>query len=92
MTQMRRFNCKDNTEQNNNKKTAMKKFFLVFSTKSELIAILQSYIINPLLTSFARSVREIIAVRFYRTELAPSSLGLYEIPQGILSRTNFALG
>ena len=70
----------------------MKKCFLVFSTKSELIAIQQSYIINPLLTSFARSVRESIAVRFYRTELAPSLLGLYEIPHGILSRTNFALG
>ena len=31
-----------------------------------------------LLTSFARSVRESIAFGFYRTDLAPSSLGLYE--------------
>ena len=59
-------------------KTAKKKCFLVFSTKSEKIAIQQSHIINPLLTSFARSVRESIAFGFYRTDLAPSSLGLYE--------------
>ncbi len=52
--------------------------FLFFSTKSEQTAIQQSHIINPLLTSFARSVREIIAFGFYRTDLAPSSLGLYE--------------
>ena len=52
--------------------------FLVFSTKSEQTAIQQSHIINPLLTSFARSVRESIAFGFYRTDLAPSSLGLYE--------------
>ncbi len=31
-----------------------------------------------ILTSFARSVRESIAFGFYRTDLAPSSLGLYE--------------
>ncbi len=49
-----------------------------FSTKSEQTAIQQSHIINPLLTSFARSVRESIAFGFYRTDLAPSSLGLYE--------------
>ena len=52
--------------------------FLFFSTKSEQTAIQQSHIINPLLTSFARSVRESIAFGFYRTDLAPSSLGLYE--------------
>ena len=52
--------------------------FLFFSTKSEQTAIQQSHIINPLLTSFARSVRESIAFSFYRTDLAPSSLGLYE--------------
>ncbi len=34
--------------------------FLFFSTKSEQTAIQQSHIINPLLTSFARSVRESI--------------------------------
>ena len=66
--------------------------FLVFSTKSEQIAIQQSHIINPLLTSFARSVRESIAFGFYRTDLAPSSLGLYEKPQAILSRIDLALG
>ncbi len=52
--------------------------FLFFSTRSEQTAIQQSHIINPLLTSFARSVRESIAFGFYRTDLAPSSLGLYE--------------
>ena len=52
--------------------------FLFFSTKSEQTAIQQSHIINPLLTSFARSVRESIAFGFYRTDLAPSSLGLFE--------------
>ena len=45
--------------------------------KSEQIAIEQSHIINPSLTSFARSVRESIAFGFYPTDLAPSSLGLY---------------
>ena len=64
--------------------------FLFFSTKSEQTAIQQSHIINPLLTSFARSVRESIAFGFYRTDLAPSSLGLYEKPQAILSRTDRA--
>ena len=52
--------------------------FLFFSTKSEQTAFRQSHIINPLLTSFARSVRESIAFGFYRTDLAPSSLGLYK--------------
>ncbi len=42
-------------------KTAKKKCFLVFSSKSKQISIQQSHIINPLLTSFARSVRESIA-------------------------------
>ena len=58
--------------------------------KTVLAAIQQSHIINPLLTSFARSVRESIAFGFYRTDLAPSSLGLYEKPQAILSRTDLA--
>ena len=53
-------------------------FFGFFPTKSEQTAIQQSHIINPLLTSFAWSVRESIAFGFYRTDLAPSSLGLYE--------------
>ncbi len=60
------------------KVVATKVFFLFFFTKSEQTAIQQSHIINPLLTSFARSVRESIAFGFYRTDLAPSSLGLYE--------------
>ncbi len=66
--------------------------FCFFSTKSEQTAhaIQQSHIINPLLTSFARSVRGSIAFGFYRTDLAPSSLGLYEKPQAILSRTDRA--
>ncbi len=51
---------------------------MVFSTKSEKVAIQQSHIIYPLLTWFARSVRESNAFGFYRTDLAPSSLGLYE--------------
>ncbi len=38
--------------------------FCFFSTKSEQTAIQQSHIINPLLTSFARSVRESIAFGF----------------------------
>ena len=63
--------------------------FWFFSTKSEQTeeqtaiqqSLEQSHIINPLLTSFARSVRpvrESIAFGFYRTDLAPWSLGLYE--------------
>ncbi len=75
--QMLRFKAKI-TPNKTATKTAKKKCFLVFSTKSEKIAIQQSHIINPLLTSFARSVRESIAFGFYRTDLAPSSLGLYE--------------
>ncbi len=75
MTQMLRF--KDNAEQSNIK-NSQEKCFLVFSTNSEKLAIQQSHIINPLLTSFARSVRESIAFGFYRTDLAPSSLVLYE--------------
>ena len=38
--------------------------FLFFSTKSEQTAIQQSHIINPLLISFARSVRESDCLRF----------------------------
>ena len=76
ITQMLRFKAKI-TPNKTATKTAKKKCFLVF-TKSEEIAIQQSHIINHLLTSFARSVRESIAFGFYRTDLAPSSLGLYE--------------
>ncbi len=50
----------DNAEQNNNKNSQEKVFSGLFY-KSEQIAIQQSHIINPLLTSFARSVRESIA-------------------------------
>ena len=69
----------DNAEQNNNK-NSHKKCFLVFSTKSEQFVIQQSHIINLLLTSFARFVRQSIAFGFYRTDLAPSSLALYKKP------------
>ncbi len=79
----------DNAEQNNNKNS--KKSVSGLFYKSEQIAIQQSHIINPLLTSFARSVRESIAYGFYRTDLAPSSLGLYEKPQAILSHKDLAL-
>ena len=37
---------------------------------------------------FARSVRESICLQFIRTDLAPSSLGLYENLRQILSRTD----
>ncbi len=67
ITQMLRFKGKI-TPNKTATKTAKKKCFLVFSTKSEKIAIQQSHIINPLLTSFARSVRESIAFGFYRTD------------------------
>ncbi len=77
MTQMLRFKGKI-TPNKAATKTAKKKCFLVFSTNLEKNAIQQSHIINPLLTSFARSVRESNAFGFYRTDLAPSSLGLYE--------------
>ncbi len=77
ITQTLRFKAKI-TPNKTATKTAKKKCFLVFSTKSEKIAIQKSHIINPLLTSFARSVRESNAFGFYRTDLAPSSLGLYE--------------
>ncbi len=57
--------------------------FLFFSTKSEQTAIQQSHIINLILTSFARSVREsIYCLRFLSTLK----------PQAILSRTDLALG
>ena len=65
-------------------------FFLQYKLQSntnsspEQTAIQQSHIINPLLTMFARSGRESIAFGFYRTDLAPSSLGLYDKPQAIL--------
>ena len=82
---------KQMTQINTAERLAAKEFF-VFSTKSQQIAIQQSHIINPLSTSFARSIRESIAFGFYRTALAPSSLDLYEKPQAILSRTDLPLG
>ncbi len=89
MTQMLRLKAKI-TLNKTATKTAKKKCFLVFSTNSEKIAIQQSHIINPLLTSFARSVRESIAFGFYRT---PRSCRLVcTKPQAILSRTDLALG
>ena len=64
----------------------------MYTAESVSESVSESHIINSLLTSFARSVRESIAFGFYRTDLAPSSLGLYEKPQAILSRTDLALG
>ena len=87
------FQGEDNAEQNSNKNSQSRKsVFWCFQQSQKKIAIQQSHIINPLLTSFARSVRESIAFGFYSTDLAPSSLGLYEKPQAILSRTDLALG
>ncbi len=57
ITQTLRFKVKI-TPNKSATKTAKKKCF--FFTKSEKIAIQHSHIINPLLTSFARSVRESI--------------------------------
>ncbi len=62
MTQMLRIKAKI-TPNKTTTKTAKSGLFY----KSEQIAIQQSHIINPLLTSFARSVRESIAYGFYRT-------------------------
>ncbi len=60
--------------------------FLFFFAKSEQTAIQQSHIINPLLTSFARSVRESIAFGFYCTDLAPTFVARsVRKPQAILS-------
>ena len=50
-------------------KTAKKKCFLVFSTSQNKLRSDKSHIINPLLTSFVRSVRQSIAFGFYRTDL-----------------------
>ena len=73
------FQGEDNAGKKPATKTAKKKCFLVFSTKSEKIAIQQSHIIDPLLTSFTRSVQESIAFSFDRTDLdAASSPGLHE--------------
>ena len=71
------FQGEDNAEQNSNK-NSQEKVSSGLSTNSEKIAVQQSHIINPLLTLFARSVRESTAFGFYRTDLAPLSLGLYE--------------
>ena len=92
MTQMLRFKAKI-TPNKTATKTAKKKCFLVFSTKSEKIAIQQSHIINPLLTSFARSVRESNAFGFYRT-YRPRSFVARSVrkPQAILCRADLALG
>ena len=54
------------------KVAATKVFFGFFPTKSEQTAIQQSHIINPLLTSFARFVRESIA--FNSVFIAQTSL------------------
>ena len=45
-----------------------------------------------ILYSFVRSVPESICLRLFRTDLAPSSLGLYESLRPILSRKDLTLG
>ena len=77
---------------NTAERLAAKAFFGLFYEVTTNCDRTQSHIINPLLTSFALSVRESIAFGSYRTDLAPSSLGLNEEPQAILSRTDLALG
>ena len=72
------FQGEDNAEQNSNKNSQEKVFSGLFYKVRKNCDSTEPYIINPLLTSFARSVRESNAFGFYRTDLAPSSLGLYE--------------
>ena len=76
---------------NTAERLAAKVFFGLFYEVTTNCDRTQSHIINPLLTS-SLSVRESIAFGCYRTDLAPSSLSLYEEPQAILSRTDLALG
>ena len=54
------FQGEDNAEQNSNKNSQEKVFSGLFYKFRKKVAVQQSHIINPLLTSFARSVREII--------------------------------
>ena len=54
----------DNAKQNSNKNGQEKVFSGLFYKVTKIIAIQQSHIINPLLTSFARSVRESNAFGF----------------------------
>ena len=77
---------------NTAERLAAKAFFGLFYEVTTNCDRTQSHIINPLLTSFALSVRESIAFGFYHTDLAPSSLSLYEETHAILSRTDLALG
>ena len=70
---------------------AAKVFSGLFYKVNTKITIQQSHIINPLLTSFARSVKERSAFGFYGIELAALLLGLYVKPQAIFSRTDLAL-
>ena len=64
---------KQMTKKNTPENFSSDSVFMIFYTKLEQIAIQQGHIINPLLTSFARSVRKSIAVVFYRADLASSS-------------------
>ena len=66
--------------------------FLFFSTKSEQTAIQQSHIINPLLTSFARSVRESNCLWFLSHRPRSFVARSVRKPQAILSRTDLELG
>ncbi len=76
------FQGEDKTEQNNNKKQPRKSLFYKVRTNCDPTKPYN----KSLITSFARSVRESIAFGFYRIELPPLSLGLYEKPQAIFSR------
>ena len=64
------FQGEDNAEQNSNKNSQEKVFSGLFYTSQNKLRS-NKVIINPLLTSFARSVRESIAFGFYCTDLAP---------------------
>ena len=79
ITQMLRFKAKITLGTKQQQKRPRKSVFWSFLQNQNKLRFNKAiYIINPLLTSFAGSVRESIAFDFYRTDLAPSSLGLYE--------------
>ena len=80
------------TQINTAERLAAKPFFGLFYKVTTNCKPTKSDTINALFTSFALSVLEIIALGFYRIDLAPSSLGVYEKPQAILSRTDLPLG
>ncbi len=74
------FQGEDNAEQNNNKNSYEKVFSGLFYKIRTL---------KPYNKSLINLVCSVCTGKYY---LAPSSLGLYEKPQAILSRTDLALG